>query len=198
MFEVEKPRRFHYEPRFYDPEKEKWEALKKKYAIEKEKENAEIRNEKLGIRNEEPVSGPTNNPVGDATDPVSGPTISSEEELAYFENRLRDLDRQKREASSRLTWRDLFRKREMPKFQYQPRFNGTTEPVVSPTGTEEAEPNVRADNQLVQKYSTPRHKIKIRRRFDIGDTDYMKPIPGTKIILYTGIVCLLLAIIFLF
>ena len=38
MFEVEKPRRFHYEPRFYDPEKEKWEALKKKYAIEKEKE----------------------------------------------------------------------------------------------------------------------------------------------------------------
>ena len=33
MFEVEKPRRFHYTPRFYDPEKEKWEALKKKYAF---------------------------------------------------------------------------------------------------------------------------------------------------------------------
>ena len=182
MFEVEKPRRFHYEPRFYDPEKEKWEALKKKYAIEKEKEDAGIRNEELGMRNE-----------------------GTEEGLEYFERRVRDLDRKKREASSRLTWRDLFRRREMPKFQYTPRFSGTTEPVEirnedpvsGPTipgmrneGTEEAE--------LVQKYSTPRHKIKIRRRFDIGDTDYMKPIPGTKIILYTGIVCLLLAIIFLF
>ena len=40
MFEVAKPRRFHYEPRFYDPEKEKWEALKKKYAIEKEREES--------------------------------------------------------------------------------------------------------------------------------------------------------------
>ncbi len=175
MFEVEKPRRFHYEPRFYDPEKEKWEALKKKYAIEKEKEDAGIRNEELGMRNE-----------------------GTEEGLEYFEQRVRELDRQKREASSRLTWRDLFRRREMPKFQYTPRFSGTTEPVeirneelgIRNEGTEEAE--------LVQKYSTPRHKIKIRRRFDIGDTDYMKPIPGTKIILYTGIVCLLLAIIILF
>ncbi|MBP5540966.1 MAG: hypothetical protein J6X88_04870 [Bacteroidales bacterium] len=168
MFEVEKPRRFHYEPRFYDPEKEKWEALKKKYAIEKEKEDAGIRNEELGMRNE-----------------------GTEDGLEYFERRVRDLDRKKREASSRLTWRDLFRRREMPKFQYTPRFSGTTEPVeIRNEGTEEAE--------LVQKYSTPRHKIKIRRRFDIGDTDYMKPIPGTKIILYTGIVCLLLAIIFLF
>ena len=49
----------------------------------------------------------------------------------------------------------------------------------------------------MQKYATPRHRIKIRRRFDIADSDYMKPIPGTKIILYTGIVCLLLAVIFL-
>ena len=37
MFEVEKPRQFHYVPRFYDPEKEKWEALKKKYAAAQEK-----------------------------------------------------------------------------------------------------------------------------------------------------------------
>ena len=183
MFEVEKPRRFHYEPRFYDPEKEKWEALKKKYAIEKEREEKSASpKEQEGNEEEGALDG-----------------------LEYFERRVRDLDRQKREASSRLTWRDLFRRREMPKFQYTPRFSGTTEPVgirnedpvSGPTipgmmneGTEEAE--------LVQKYSTPRHKIKIRRRFDIGDTDYMKPIPGTKIILYTGIVCLLLAIIFLF
>ena len=107
MFEVEKPRRFHYEPRFYDPEKEKWEALKKKYAIEQEP----------GVRADiqEPVGKATGT---EATDPVSEPTISSEETgLDYFENRLRDLDRQKREASSRLTWRDLFRKREMPRFE---------------------------------------------------------------------------------
>ena len=182
MFEVEKPRRFHYEPRFYDPEKEKWEALKKKYAIEQEP----------GVRADiqEPVGKATGT---EATDSVSEPTISSEETgLDYFENRLRDLDRQKREASSRLTWRDLFRKREMPRFEYRPRF--------SPEGMRNEELEIRNDgteDELVQKYATPRHRIKIRRRFDIADSDYMKPIPGTKIILYTGIVCLLLAVIFL-
>ena len=163
MFEVEKPRRFHYEPRFYDPEKEKWEALKKNYAIEKEKEE----------KKEESIE-----------------RASENGELDYFEQRVRELDRQKREESSRLTWRDLFRKREMPKFEYQPRFQG--KPVIpeNPRNSEDSD-------ALVQKYSTPRHKIKIKRRFDIADSDYMKPISGTKIILYTGIVCLLLGIIFL-
>lgn len=166
MFEVEKPRRFHYEPRFYDPEKEKWEALKKKYAIEKEREEKE----------EERIE-----------------RASGNGELDYFEQRVRELDRQKREETSRLTWRDLFRKREMPKFEYRPRFQG--EPVI-PGGPEKPRDSEESE-ALVQKYSTPRHKIKIKRRFDIADSDYMKPIPGTKIILYTGIVCLLLAVIFL-
>ena len=169
MFEVEKPRRFHYEPRFYDPEKEKWEALKKKYAIEKEKE------EKRKESKESETEGG---------------------ELDYFEQRVRELDRQKREESSRLTWRDLFRKREMPKFEYRPRFQ--EKPVIpEDPGNPEDSGNAEDSDTLVQKYSAPRHKIKIRRRFDIADTDYMKPISGTKIILYTGIVCLLLAIIFL-
>ena len=101
MFEVEKPRKFHYEPRFYDPEKEKWEALKKKYAIEQE------RKEKL--QNSEETNGESN---------------GEKDDLAYFEERLRTLDRQKRRQSSRLSWKDLFRKREMPTFNYQPRFSG--------------------------------------------------------------------------
>ena len=54
---------------------------------------------------------------------------------------------------------------------------------------------VRSDDQLVQKYSTPRHKIKIRRRFDIGDTEYMKPVSGGKIMLYALLACLLLYLI---
>ena len=92
MFEVEKPRKFHYEPRFYDPEKEKWEALKKKYAIEQE------RKEKL--QNSEETNGESN---------------GEKDDLAYFEERLRTLDRQKRQQSSRLSWKDLFRKGRCPR-----------------------------------------------------------------------------------
>ena len=194
MFEVEKPRRFHYEPRFYDPEKEKWEALKKKYAPGV---RADIQEHGDRADNQEPVG-----------DPVSGPTVSGTEEgLEYFEGRLRELDREKREASARLTWRDLFRRREMPRFEYQPRFSpvsgqtvSSTQPVGKATGTDATGTDATGTEgaELVKKYGAPRHKIKIRRRFDIADSDYMKPIPGTKIILYTGIVCLLLVVIFLF
>lgn len=166
MFEVEKPRQFHYVPRFYDPEKEKWEALKKKYAIEQEKQ--EKREEQ---KQQEPQEG------------------AEGEELEYFEQRLRDLDRERRQKASQLTWRDLFRKREMPKFNYTPRFSGEASKPA---------PDNADGQELVDKYYTPKHKIKIRRRFDIGDIDYMKPIPASKIIIYTGIVCLLLAFIFVF
>ena len=209
MFEVEKPRRFHYEPRFYDPEKEKWEALKKKYAPGV---RADI--QEHGDRDiQEPVGDPVSGPTVSGT--VSGQTVSgSEEGLEYFEGRLRELDREKREASARLTWRDLFRRREMPKFEYQPRFGSggmrgtdiehtpqSLRAVDSTRSSTFGSPNLGEQlggDELVRKYGAPRHKIKIRRRFDIADSDYMKPIPGTKIILYTGIVCLLLAVIFLF
>lgn len=170
MFEVEKPRRFHYTPRFYDPEKEKWEALKKKYADRQEQEQAQVR---------------------EAEQDGEG------DELAYYEQRVRTLDRQKREDTSKLTWRDLFRKREMPRFNYQPRFS-TSRPSTQ-EGQQEAAPaeNVQAGGEAVaKKYEQPPHRIKIRRRFDIADTDYMKPIPGTKIILYCFIVFLLLMLIF--
>ena len=176
MFEVAKPRRFHYEPRFYDPEKEKWEALKKKYAIEKEREEAL----KEAVKADSDTEG-------------------GESDLAYFEQRLRSIDREKRRQSSRLTWKDLFRKREMPTFNYQPRFSGQgavrqSEPSdTAATGQGEA-----ANDELTQKYSQPKHRIKIHRRFDISDPDYMKPISGTKIIFYCFLVFILLTFIFAF
>ena len=173
MFEVEKPRRFHYEPRFYDPEKEKWEALKKKYAIEKEKEEFLKEAAKADSSSED-----------------------GESDLAYFEQRLQSIDREKRQQSSRLTWKDLFCKREMPKFNYQPRFSGsaTATPAGSSDGTTDGG-NVPDDGTLTEKYRQPIHKIKIRRRFDISDTNYMKPISGGKIILYCFIVFLLLTLV---
>ena len=173
MFEVAKPRRFHYEPRFYDPEKEKWEALKKKYAIEKEREEAL----KEAVKADSDTEG-------------------GESDLAYFEQRLRSIDREKRRQSSRLTWKDLFRKREMPKFNYQPRFSGSA--TATPAGSSDSATdggNLPDDGTLTEKYRQPIHKIKIRRRFDISDTNYMKPISGGKIILYCFIVFLLLSLI---
>lgn len=166
MFEVDKPRRFHYEPRFYDPEKEKWEALKKKYAIEQEKKEAM---EQAADNGEE------------------------KDELAYFEKRVRDLDKEERNQSAKMTWKDLFRKREMPKFNYTPRFSG------SATASEASNAEVPSqDENLTEKYRQAKHQIKIRRRFDISDTDYMKPVSGTKIILYCFIVFLLITLIISF
>ena len=165
MFEVEKPRRFHYEPRFYDPEKEKWEALKKKYAMQKEAEAARQQREEAAAEGEE-----------------------SKDELAYFEQRVRTIDRQARQASTRLTWRDLFRKRSMPTFNYQPRFSGA--------GSQEAAQGdgkpAQGDDAVMEKYRQPKHLIKIHRRFDISDPDYMKPIPAGRIMLYALLVCMLL------
>lgn len=156
MFEVPKPRRFHYEPRFYDPEKERWEALKKKHAIQQEMEEA----------------------AKDGTESGS--------ELDYFERRVRSIDREQRQQAANLSWRDLFRRREMPQFSYKPRFNGenTTETTKS---SEEV--------TLSEKYRQPKRQIKIRRRFDISDTNYMKPVSGTKIILYGFLAFLLLSLI---
>lgn len=151
MFDVPKPRQFHYTPRFYDPEKERWEALKKKYADEHQK-----------------------------TSSVDNTDCDDDIDLAYFEERVRQLDRAKREQPKPLGWRDLFRKREMPQFHYTPRFNSDGTPVETSTD---------ADTELS---SPSRRPIKIRRRFNIDDEDYFKPVSGGKIILYCFLVCLLL------
>ena len=167
MFEVEKPRQFHYVPRFYDPEKEKWEALKKKYAIEQEEAKKK-----------------------DAEQPTQDKDSENKDELAYFQQRVRDINREQLSRSSRLTWRDMFRKREMPQFHYQPRFSLGHDS--QPTENAEAEDN---SQSLSEKYWQAKRQIKIRRRFDISDSEYMKPISTTKIMIYGFIAFLLIMII---
>lgn len=157
LFYTPKPRQFHYRPRYYDPEKERWESLKQKYADERMMES---------IRNGEIPAELTQEGAGDV-------------DLAYFQRRIRELDREK---SKGLSWKDAFRKREMPKFNYQPRFQtaetASAAPAQGGTGEHLAEFKKRGTN--------------IRRRFDVSDTDYMKPVPAGRIMLYTLLVCALL------
>ena len=169
MFEVEKPRQFRYVPRFYDPEKEKWEALKKKYAIEQEKKSTDAEQQ-------------------EASDAGGG-----DAELEYFQRRVRDINYENLKKNSRLTWRDLFRKREMPKFNYQPRFSGEAVPKVDEGISSDVDVQ-----RLTDKYWQAKRQIKIRRRFDISDSEYMKPISGTKIVLYGMIAFILLLVIVAF
>lgn len=48
------------------------------------------------------------------------PDGASQEDVEYFEQQVRELDNEKQR--SKLTWKDLFRKRQMPKFEYKSRF----------------------------------------------------------------------------
>ncbi len=146
MFYTPKPRQFKYSPRFYDPEKEKWEALKQKYADEKAK--------------------------AEYSDCLDNSAHTDNADLEYFQRRVRELDRSERK---KLTWKDAFRKREMPTWNYQPRFQTTEE-----EGTGE------------HLASFKKRSVNIKRRFDVSDTDYMKPVPAGRIMLYAFIVFLLL------
>lgn len=170
MFYTPKPRQFHYQPRFYDPEKEKWEALKAKYALEREWEEHEKRVES-----------------GDRIVSVDEPNRESDNsELSYFQQRVRELDREEKRQG--LTWKDLFRKREMPTFNYQPRFiDGAKE---SEEGVKWNERTNEGTGKHIAEFK--KRSVKIKRRFDIADKDYMKPVPATRIMLYTLLVCLLL------
>ena len=160
MFYTPKPRQFHYKPRFYDPEKERWEALKQKYADERALREAMEEADEL----ESQPAGDM--PAGDAAD----------KDLEYFQKRVRELDREEKHKG--LTWKDAFRKREMPKFNYQPRFSRLQDGENLGTGEHIAEFKKRG--------------VKIKRRFDVTDPDYMKPVPATRIMLYTLLVCMLL------
>lgn len=159
MFYTPKPRQFHYQPRFYDPEKERWEALKQKYADERALKEL--------LKDSEET----------APDVVDNTADSTDDDLAYFQQRVRELDSNDRKQSHRLTWKDLFRKREMPKFNYQPRF-ATDEAPAAGTGEHIAEFKKRT--------------LSIKRRFDNSDPDYMKPVPAGRIMLYALLVCMLL------
>ena len=146
MFYTPKPRQFTYRPRFYDPEKERWEALKQKYADERMKASL--------------------------TDSKEPDDDRQEDDLAYFQRRVRELDRSERQG---LTWKDAFRKREMPKWNYQPRF---------------ADSDSQETGEHLQSFKQGAAKIK--RRFDVSDAEYMKPVPAGRIMLYALLVCLLL------
>ena len=167
MFYTPKPRQFRYQPRFYDPEKEKWEALKQKYADERMLRELENEALKAAAENTENQS-------------VSENQEASDSELAYFQQRVREMDREEKRGGKGLTWKDLFRKREMPTFNYQPRF------ATAGDGTATAEDGAERMHQFKKRSS------KIKRRFDVTDKDYMKPVPATRIMLYTLLVCLLL------
>lgn len=159
LFYTPKPRQFHYEPRYYDPEKEKWEALKRKYATQQADSASD----------------------DNATDVNDSPSDNSDDDLRYFEERVRSIDRQKRQTS--LSWKDLFRRREMPQFNYRPRFQNTNDS------------DDHSDEELEEKYSQQRtkHSVRIRRRYNIEDPEYMKPMPAGKIMIYGLLTFLLLA-----
>lgn len=142
MFYTPKPRQFHYNPRFYDPEKEKWEAIHKKY---RQKENDAV----MDNSNE-------------------GELSNTDSELAYFQNRVHQIERNERKQSSQFGIMDLFRKRKMPEFHYTPRFSNN-------------DSQQQSDIELKHK---PRTKIKIARRFDFEDEQYFKPMPAGRIMLY--------------
>ena len=166
MFYTPKPRQFRYQPRFYDPEKEKWEALKQKYADER------ALRESLDTAPASANPAPVSSASADGNAPV--PSASADEDLAYFQRRVRDLDREERKHG--LTWKDAFRKREMPTFHYQPRFQSTD-------GDQDT-------GEHLQSFK--KRGMNIKRRFDVSDPDYMKPIPAGRIMLYTLLVCALL------
>lgn len=82
----------------------------------------------------------------------NNPAGASQEDVEYFERRVQELDREK--SHSRLTWKDFFRKRKMPKFEYKPRFS-----------EEEGMVKGRASKQdPVEQFRESRTQIK--RRFD--------------------------------
>ena len=168
MFYTPKPRQFHYQPRFYDPEKEKWEALKMKYALEHMDETD----------------------IPDTTESQETPCVADDSELAYFQQRVRELDREKKRQG--LTWKDMFRKREMPTFNYQPRFASSEETDADTVSRRSPIPGLGDNGNGSRAAEYKRRNTKIKRRFDISDKDYMKPIPATRIMLYTLLVCLLL------
>ena len=154
LFYIPKPRQFQYRPRFYDPEKERWEALKMKYAIEHMDESE----------------------LPKPTETQENAAESDDVDLAYFQQRVREIDR--KEKRHGLTWKDLFRKREMPTFNYHPRFSGAQESASQGTG------------EHIDEFKKRNKKIK--RRFDISDSDYMKPVPATRIMLYALLAFLLI------
>lgn len=186
MFYTPSPRKFHYTPRFYDPEKEEWNKMKQRYGIDGKAPIATQEDATADYTTAESTTSEATTHKGTVAE-NSTPTAQEgntdlAKEIAYFEARDRELTRQEKAKQSKFGWQDLFRKREMPKFNYQPRFS---------EGGTPADP-VTVESEMKAK------KKRISRRFDIEDTKYFEPIPAGKIMLYALGATLLLAWIFLF
>ncbi len=160
LFFTPTPRKFTYQPRFYDPEKEEWEARKKKYAADQQHE---VPSQYADSNKEDTQQSADGNGV----------------DLAYFERRLRQIDSNERKKKSKLQFSDFFRKRETPTFHYEPRFSS------NPDGTTTATNSSNSSQEYKSKH-------KIARRFDIADSDYMKPVSAGKIMLYALLTAMLL------
>lgn len=159
MFYTPKPRQYHYKPRFYDPEREDWELLKAKYNLDE--------------------NGNPRTPIEEKTATVANDQQATEDQdLEYFQRRLREIERKEREEKQKIGLADLFRKRERPQFHYVSRFdeNGNLKETTSST------------NGSVKK--------RITRRFDEDEMDRFKPVPAGKIMVYTLLVCVLLYLVF--
>lgn len=159
MFYTPKPRQFHYRPRFYDPEKEEWEKLKTKYRLDND----------LPLDDDELRSQSQAN------------NQNVDEELEYFQRKVKSIERQERQNKQKIGLADMFRKREVPQFHYVSRFD--------------------SDGNIIDTTATPTKenavKRRITRRFeDDDDFDRFKPVPAGKIMIYTLIVTFLLIFIF--
>ena len=85
------------------------------------------------------------------------PEGASEEDMEYFESRVRELDEEKQRNG--LTWKDMFRKRKMPKFEYKARFADNSTPL-SPNSDEEL-----SATEHVEQYKESTTRIKRRLDF---------------------------------
>ena len=158
MFYTPKPRQYHYKPRFYDPEREDWELLKAKYNLDE--------------------NGNPRTPIEEKPTVANDQQATEDQDLEYFQRRLREIERKEREEKQKIGLADLFRKRERPQFHYVSRFD--------------------ENGNLKETTSTANGSVKkrITRRFDEDEMDRFKPVPAGKIMVYTLLVCVLLYLVF--
>ena len=92
---------------------------------------------------------------------AENPAGASQEDLDYFERRVREIDGEEKKGG-KLTWKDLFRKRKMPTFEYKPRFADDT--PASPEGATLDAAKPRSTEEHVEQFKESSTRIK--RRLD--------------------------------
>ncbi len=168
MFPTPSPRQFHYKPRFYDPDKEEWELTKLKYGYKEDP-----------VTHKRIVDDPATE--NGSADTEQNSSVDTSSEVAYFDNLLKRMDEEERKSQSKLTVNDLFRKRKMPTFNYQPRFSGGG-------AAKDENGEIKQIYPQGQEIMERMRRRKISRRFDMEDTDYFKPVPAGKIMIYVLLV----------